>query len=167
MTVRVLFVCLGNICRSPTAHAVFDQKVRQAGLSEHVLVDSAGTAAWHIGKSPDARSAAAGKARGYDLSVLRARQAIAEDFEQFDYVLAMDESNLANLQALRAEAGCSGTEPALFLAEYLPGGRREVPDPYYGGADGFENVLDLVEAACDNLLATILKQHPELASVAS
>jgi len=162
MTVQVLFVCLGNICRSPTAHAVFLQKVRQAGLSECIRVDSAGTAAWHIGKSPDARSVAAGRERGYDLSALRARQAVVEDFEQYDYVLAMDDSNLANLKVLRSEAAHARTEPELFLATYLPGARQNVPDPYYGGSDGFEEVLDLVEAACDNLLATLLKEHPEL-----
>jgi len=155
--IRVLFVCLGNICRSPTAHGVFQKLVNDAGLENTVLVDSAGTAAWHIGKSPDSRSTAAAAKRGYDLSPLRARQAVAADFEQFDYVLAMDKENLTNLQRICPNGAKSA--PQLFLYEF---GRRvneqEVPDPYYGGEDGFEHVLDLVEDACDDLLQDIVKQ---------
>ena len=149
--IRVLFVCLGNICRSPTAHGVFLHKLEQRGLAGQLAVDSAGTAAWHAGEAPDARSQTTAAVRGYDLSALRARQAVAEDFSQFDYVLAMDMDNLRNLQSLRP--GITGTEPELFLQTY---GRRfrvaEVPDPYYGGVDGFEQVLDLIEDACDGLL---------------
>lgn len=153
---RVLFVCLGNICRSPTAHGVFLKKLQERGLQQRVTVDSAGTAAWHTGKVPDSRSQSAAAARGYDLSALRARQAVADDFHTFDYVLAMDNENLVNLQRLMP---AGGTEPALFLKTF---GRRftegEVPDPYYGGEDGFEHVLDLVEDACEGLLDDIEQQ---------
>lgn len=151
--IHVLFVCLGNICRSPTAEGVFRHKVERAGLSEVIAVDSAGTAAWHIGKAPDSRTCAAARQRGYDLSALRARQAVADDFLRFDWVLAMDASNLAHLQALRpAEAR---VVPQLFLplADELT--LSEVPDPYYGGAQGFEQVLDVIEIASDALLQRI------------
>jgi len=155
--IRVLFVCLGNICRSPTAHGVFQSLVDQAGLTDKVFVDSAGTAAWHIGKSPDSRSMEHAQRRGYDLSSLRARQAIAEDFDQFDYVLAMDKENLANLQAIYPSGG--KTAPQLFLYEFSKRfDELEVPDPYYGGDAGFEHVLDLVEDACKGLLADIRKR---------
>jgi len=150
--IRVLFVCLGNICRSPTAHGVLQQKIIQRGWQYQVEVDSAGTAAWHAGKAPDSRSTAAAARRGYDLSPLRARQVTAADLDYFDYVLAMDDSNLFNLQQL----GAARTSPQLFLQQF--GQRftvREVPDPYYGGDAGFEQVLDLIEDACDGLLAAI------------
>lgn len=155
--IRVLFVCLGNICRSPTAHGVFRQMVENAGLADQVLVDSAGTAAWHIGKSPDQRSARHAALRGYDLSTLRARQAVADDFYQFDYVLAMDKENLLNLQQIcPADAP---VEPRLLLADFAQSfNQLEVPDPYYGGDAGFEQVLDLVEDACQGLLADIRKR---------
>lgn len=152
MSVNVLFVCLGNICRSPTAHGVFQQKVHEAGLADQIYVDSAGTAAWHIGKSPDTRSSAAAAKRGYDLSLLRARQAIESDFKKFDYILAMDDENLQNLEAIMP-ADYSG-ELKLFL-DYCSTSHRQVPDPYYGGADGFELVLDLVEEASNGLLNVI------------
>lgn len=153
---RVLFVCLGNICRSPTAHGVLLKKLQERGLQQRVTVDSAGTAAWHTGKAPDSRSQSAAAMRGYDLSALRARQAVAEDFHTFDYVLAMDNENLVNLQRLMP---AGGIKPALFLKTF---GRRfteaEVPDPYYGGDDGFGHVLDLVEDACEGLLDDIEQQ---------
>lgn len=157
MSVSVLFVCLGNICRSPTAHGVFQQQVIQRGLEHKIIVDSAGTGDWHIGHAPDKRSSAAALRRGYDLSTLRARQVETDDFSRFDYILAMDNENLRNLQMLRP-ARFSG-ELKLFLeyGESLP--LREVPDPYYGGADNFEQVLDLVEAASAGLLAAILARH--------
>lgn len=155
--IRVLFVCLGNICRSPTAHGVFRQMVENAGLADQVSVDSAGTAAWHIGKSPDQRSARHAALRGYDLSPLRARQAVADDFYQFDYVLAMDKENLLNLQQI-CPAGAP-VEPRLLLADFAQSfNQLEVPDPYYGGDAGFEQVLDLVEDACQGLLADIRKR---------
>ncbi len=152
MTVSVLFVCLGNICRSPTAHGVFEQLVADHQLSDTITADSAGTAAWHIGKQPDSRSIAAAANRGCDLSSLRARQVSPTDFEQFDYILAMDESNLADLEAL-CPSGFSG-ELALFLS-YGDSDALAVPDPYYGDGDGFEHVLDLVEQASAGLLAHI------------
>ena len=160
MTVRVLFVCLGNICRSPTAHGVFQQMLLDRNVQHRIVVDSAGTGAWHVGKAPDARATQAAMARGYDLTALRARQVCAEDFQQFDFVLAMDSSNLADLEALYQQTGCSGSAPVLFLERYLADGpERNVPDPYYGGEAGFEQVLDLVEAACEQLLNDILARQ--------
>lgn len=156
--VRVLFVCLGNICRSPTAHGVFQKQVDDASLSELITVDSAGTAAWHEGKAPDPRSTSAAKRRGYDLSVLRARQATTDDFYQFDYVLAMDNSNLDNLMDIAPHDG--KTRPVLFLPNYSQQfSEIEVPDPYYGGDEGFEHVLDLIEDAATGLLKEIRSTH--------
>ncbi|TXS93001.1 low molecular weight phosphotyrosine protein phosphatase [Parahaliea maris] len=154
--VNVLFVCLGNICRSPTAHGVFEQRVAQRGLQERIVVDSCGTGDWHIGHPPDRRAQAAALQRGYDLSHLRARQVEPADFSLFDYVLAMDESNLGDLRAMRPAsfAGHLG----LFL-DFADTGLREVPDPYYGGDDGFDHVLDLIEAASDGLLTDILSAN--------
>lgn len=149
---RVLFVCLGNICRSPTAEGVFRQKLRAAGLEAQVVVDSAGTGDWHVGKAPDQRTRQAALRRGYALEDLRARQVALADFQQFDLILAMDQSNLADLQRLRP-AG-STAEVDLFLRRYDLT-VTEVPDPYYGGADGFEQVLDLIEQACEGLLLEV------------
>lgn len=149
---RVLFVCLGNICRSPTAEGVLLHKLREAGLADQVRVDSAGTGDWHVGKAPDARTRVAAQRRGYDLSALRARQVAADDFARFDLILAMDESNLANLGRLRPGDGLA--ELDLFLRRYELA-LDEVPDPYYGGEAGFEQVLDLVEQACDALIVEI------------
>ena len=149
---KVLFVCLGNICRSPTAEGVFRQKVREAGLEERIEIDSAGTGDWHVGKAPDARTRAAALRRGYDLSSLRARQVSAADFSRYDLVLAMDAANLRDLKRLRGSSGAA--ELDLFLRRYELE-IDEVPDPYYGGEDGFEQVLDLVERACDGLLMEV------------
>lgn len=146
---RVLFVCLGNICRSPTAEGVFRRKVEEAGLASRIHVDSAGTAGWHVGKAPDQRTRLAAQRRGYDLSALRGRQVGIEDFSRHDLILAMDLSNLADLETLRAGRGAA--ELDLFLRRY-GSERDEVPDPYYGGEEGFEQVLDLIEHACDRLL---------------
>jgi protein-tyrosine phosphatase len=153
MKIKVLFVCLGNICRSPTAQGVFVEKVKQAGLSENILVDSAGTGDWHLGYAPDKRSAAAAKNRGYDLSALRARLVTSDDFNQFDYVLAMDNSNLSDL-TIMCPANFTG-QLALFLSYTDSYNDTEVPDPYYGDGDGFDLVLDMVEAASDGLLEQI------------
>lgn len=149
---RVLFVCLGNICRSPTTEGVMRHRLQQAGLAAQVAVDSAGTAAWHIGKAPDPRTCAAAAQRGYRLHELRARQVQAEDFARFDLILAMDHDNLRELQRLRPDS--AGAELDLLLRR---GGlaEHEVPDPYYGGSDGFERVLDLVESACERLIEQI------------
>lgn len=152
---KVLFVCLGNICRSPTAEGVFRHYVEQAGLSEQITIDSAGTADWHIGKTPDPRTIKAAAQRGYDLSVLRARQAVADDFYKFDLILAMDDSNLENLQAIQPADGKA--ELALYLPRFGLK-QREVPDPYYGGEDGFELVLDMLEQASEKLLAEAREQ---------
>ncbi len=160
--IKVLFVCLGNICRSPTAHGVMERKLAMAGLSNSVDVDSAGTAAWHIGKQPDIRSQETARKRDYDLSHLRARQAVAEDFIEFDYVLAMDNENLENLEALLQMVPVAEvkSKPELFLEAYSTPtlkakGLTEVPDPYYGGDKGFEAVLDMIEEACDQLILDI------------
>ncbi len=149
---KVLFVCLGNICRSPTAHGVFQTLVAQHGLDALIEVDSAGTAAYHIGKAPDARSVKAAASRGYDLSALRARQVSAKDFQEYDYILAMDEENLANLKRIQPD-DYQG-KLSLFLA-YGQCMEKEVPDPYYGGDQGFMHVLDLVENASFGLLMSI------------
>lgn len=155
--VRVLFVCLGNICRSPTAHGIFESLIEREGLQSQVDVDSAGTGGWHVGEAPDRRAAAAARERGYRLDHLRARQATPSDFLAFDYVLAMDQANLQALDAITPED--ARTRARLFLEFGRNHDEREVPDPYYGGAGGFERVLDLVEDACEGLLADIRETH--------
>jgi len=155
--VRVLFVCMGNICRSPTAEGVFRELVRREGLDGAVDTDSAGTHGYHIGRPPDARAQEAATRRGIDISDLRARRVDSFDFEGFDYILAMDE---ANLEWLRAEAPSAAHErirPLLGFARRHPD--TEVPDPYYGGHRGFEHVLDLVEDAAEGLLETLRREH--------
>lgn len=156
MATQVLFVCLGNICRSPTAHGLFQHKVEQAGLTDRVHIESAGTGAWHVGKTPDARAQAKAAERGYDLSYIRARQVEAADFERFDYILAMDKSNLSDLQSMAPRE--YPAQLRLFLEFANNAHHVEVPDPYYGGDAGFELVLDLVEQACDGLLSNILNK---------
>lgn len=147
----VLFVCLGNICRSPTAQSVFEAQLAQSPLLGLVQVDSAGTAAYHLGKSPDSRSQAAAKKRGYRLEHLRARQVNRADFDQFDYIVAMDSANLVQLHALAPEN--TRATLALFL-EFAPQTDvSEIPDPYFGDEDGFETVLDLCEQAGEGLLS--------------
>ncbi|WP_417840507.1 low molecular weight protein-tyrosine-phosphatase [Terasakiella sp.] len=155
--VKVLFVCLGNICRSPTAEGVFRDLVKQKGLQDHIKTDSAGTGDWHVGKEPDKRAQAAAKVRGYDLSDLRARQAKPIDFKEFDYVLAMDRSNYAQLQQICLP----GYEDRLhmFLGFDPNSPEEEVPDPYYGGPAGFDYVLDLVEEASNGLLRDIERNY--------
>jgi protein-tyrosine phosphatase len=148
---RILFFCMGNICRSPTAEGVMRAKLAAAGLL--IDVDSAGTHGYHVGDAPDERSQMHARRRGYDLSALRARQLTTDDFQHFDLVLAMDADNLA-----RARALCPPEQRHRLkrLLDYAPSSRgRDVPDPYYGGADGFERVLDLVEAGCDGLLSSL------------
>ena len=155
MPIKVLFVCLGNICRSPTAHGIFEKMVVEAGLQEDIVVDSAGTGDWHIGKSPDPRASDAALSRDHDLSYLRARQVRPEDFLEFDYLLAMDKQNLWDLQAM-ALPEFNG-HLGLFL-DYSSSDLQEVPDPYCGGSEGFELVLDLVEDASQGLLAHLREQ---------
>jgi len=147
----ILFVCMGNICRSPTAEGVARTLAERAGLAHLFEFDSAGTHDYHVGRPPDARSQRAAAARGYDLSGLRARQVQKSDFQRFDRLLAMDYDNLELLRAACPPA--LHDRLGLFL-DYAPElGRREVPDPYYGGAEGFDLVIDLVEAAARGLLA--------------
>ena len=150
---KVLFVCMGNICRPPTAEGVFRQRIEQAGLGARVEIDSAGTGDWHVGKAPDQRACEAARRRGYTLDALRARQVSIADFQRFDLILAMDHDNLARLQALRPKHGAKA-EFDLLLRRYGLG-CDVVPDPYYGEADGFDNVLNLIEEASDALLAEI------------
>ncbi|MBV2123143.1 MAG: low molecular weight phosphotyrosine protein phosphatase [Candidatus Thiodiazotropha taylori] len=154
--IEVLFVCMGNICRSPTAQGVFRDIVEKAGLSDRIITDSAGTIDYHAGGKPDRRARETANKRGIDLSDLRARQVRLSDFDQFDYVLAMDRSNYEDLRALCP----SGEEHRLHLfMDFAPGREeQEVPDPYYGGAAGFENVFDMVEEASLGLLEHI-RQH--------
>lgn len=151
--VRVLFVCLGNICRSPMAEGVFRKLVEEAGYTEYVEIDSAGTHAYHIDEPPDERAQAAAAHRGVDISRLRGRQVTAEDFVQFDYVLAMDRQNYASLRALCP----SGQEHKLrlFLEYAANTAERAVPDPYFGGVSGFSRVLDLIEDAAAGLLIDV------------
>jgi protein-tyrosine phosphatase len=153
-SVRVLMVCMGNICRSPTAEAVLRRKLQQAGLQGQVLVDSAGTHGYHSGEAPDPRAIAAGTRRGYDLSPLRARPVQPDDFHRFDWVLAMDDDNLAWLQRKAPEGHGARMELLLAFAS-VPLGTTQVPDPYYGAPAGFDRVLDLVEGACDGLVVRL------------
>lgn len=153
---RILFVCLGNICRSPTAEAVFRARAQAAGLAE-IEVDSAGTGDWHIGDPPDPRAIAAAKARQYDLTMLRGRQVTADDFYRFSHIMAMDRQNLADLEML-APADAR-TELQLFLT-YAGKGNADIPDPYFGGEGGFDRVLDLIEAASDGLITALQQPKP-------
>jgi len=155
MTLRILFVCMGNICRSPTAEGILRAKLDAAGLTEVVELDSAGTGDWHVGKAPDPRAIQAAAGRGYAIGDLRARQVAEDDFQRFDLILAMDQDNLAWLEQLRLD---EGAVPELFLARQGLA-VDEVPDPYYGGAAGFERVLDLLESACDGLVAEVAARH--------
>jgi len=156
----VLFVCLGNICRSPTAAAVLRARIEQAGLAGSITVESAGTGAWHVGEPADRRALAAAQERGYDLSDHRGRQLEAADLESFDYVLAMDRDNLENLQALAAMVPSEGrARVSLFLAYAEDCQESEVPDPYYGGGSGFDHVITLIEKASAGLLAEIVESR--------
>lgn len=156
MKIRVLFVCLGNICRSPTAEGVFRKLVQEQSLTKHVEIDSAGTHAYHVGAPPDARAQQAARQRGIDLSGLRGRQATARDIEQFDYVLAMDSENHENLLDICPD----GLEHKVRLfMEFAPARpEKEVPDPYFGGPAGFDRVLDMIEEAAAGLLKDIRKR---------
>ena len=153
---RILFVCLGNICRSPTAEGVMARMLREAGLDGEVVIDSAGTGGWHAGEPPDPRATEAARRRGTELTGT-ARQVRAEDFEAFDLLLAMDRDNLRELHAIAPHA--EAREKVRLLREFDPSSAGapdlDVPDPYYGGPRGFDHVLDLVEAACRGLLDEI------------
>jgi protein-tyrosine phosphatase len=155
--VRVLFVCMGNICRSPTAEGVFRTHVERAGLAKQVQIDSAGTHGYHVGAPPDPRAQKAAKQRGYDLSGLRARRVAETDFRRYDYILAMDRDNLA---ALREVCPREDHHRLRLFLEYARSFEvAEVPDPYYGGPEGFERVLDLIEDAASGLMAEIRQRN--------
>ena len=153
--VSVLFVCLGNICRSPTAEGVFRHLVASEGLTDRICTDSAGMGSWHIGQPPDSRAQDAARMRGIDLSKQRARQAKPQDFERFDYVVAMDRDNFASLSSICPK----GREHRIHLfLDFAPDvSESEVPDPYYGGPGGFDAVLDMIEVASRGLLDDIRK----------
>ena len=154
--VKVLFVCMGNICRSPTAHGVFQALVDAERLGDAIAVDSAGTHGYHVGAPPDPRSQATAAARGVDLSSLRARRFVAEDYHAFDYLLAMDRNNLADMLALQPARG--GASPELLLRYSKRFDSLEIPDPYYGN-DGFELVYDMIDDAGRGLLREIRERH--------
>lgn len=151
---RILFVCMGNICRSPTAEGVFRQVLTARAPELHIEIDSAGTHDYHVGNPPDRRAIEAAKRRGIDLSALRARMVSAEDFGHYDLILAMDEENL---RELKRRAPATHHERIRLMMEFAPQApSRWVPDPYYGGAQGFEEVLDLLEEAANGLLREVL-----------
>ena len=154
--VKVLFVCMGNICRSPTAHGVFRDLLRREGLDKRIAVDSAGTHSYHVGNPPDPRSQATARARGVELGDLRARRFEAGDYHAFDYVIGMDHGNIADMRAVRPDDGRAQLH--LMLAFSTAFDEAEVPDPYYGD-DGFERVFDMIEDASKGLLTRIRSEH--------
>ena len=161
MTTKLLFVCLGNICRSPAAEGVFLHLIEQRQLTDQFLVDSAGTGGWHVGNPADGRMQAAAKRRGIDLPS-RARQLELGDLESFDHILTMDQDNLRNVTSMAKEFGPRSTANIrLMLSHARRADTLEVPDPYYGGEQGFEHVLDLLEDACEGLLDDLLAPTPQ------
>jgi protein-tyrosine phosphatase len=150
--IKILFVCMGNICRSPTAEGIFHQRLAAAGMSDLIEIDSAGTHDYHIGSPPDNRTRLAALQRGYDLSCLRGRQVELKDFHKFNYILAMDKANLADLDRICPP---QHRHKLNLLMEFSCGERCEVPDPYYGGSKGFERVLNMLEDAASGLLTRI------------
>ncbi|NJN24980.1 MAG: low molecular weight phosphotyrosine protein phosphatase [Cyclobacteriaceae bacterium] len=156
--VKVLFVCLGNICRSPLAEGVFKHIVTQRGLQEKIIVKSAGTSGWHLGEPPDPRSVTVARNHGIVLDSL-GRKAISEDFETYDYIIAMDKSNFNHLQNLRATGGTAKAKLLLMRDFDEVGKGLDVPDPYYGGDDGFDKVYQMLDRSCRKLLDEIVKQH--------
>ncbi|SFW29129.1 low molecular weight protein-tyrosine-phosphatase [Nitrosovibrio sp. Nv17] len=157
--IKVLFVCMGNICRSPTAEAVFRHQVRLAGLGDAIHVDSAGTHDFHVGNPPDERAQKAAQRRGYDTRGLQARRVSRRDFETFDYILAMDQDNLAVLERECPDRHSHKLGLLMQYSNTFSQGMKEVPDPYFGGQQGFEHVLDLVEEAGRNLLDQICSER--------
>jgi protein-tyrosine phosphatase len=155
--VKVLFVCMGNICRSPTAHGVFRALVENEGLSQAIEIDSAGTHAYHVGSAPDRRAQATAQERGIDISDLVARRVEPDDFDLFDFVVAMDQDNYMSLSEICPDQHVDKIYMFMDFADHMR--TREVPDPYYGGASGFDRVFDLVEAASEGLLQEIRQRH--------
>lgn len=157
MTARVLFVCTGNICRSPTAEAVLRRMAEDAGLGDRIETDSAGLGGWHVGEPPDARAIEAGARRGYDLAPLRARQVARRDFDDFDLLIGLDRGHGRHLTAQRPPESAAQVR---LLLDYAPApARGDVPDPYYGGTAEFEHALDLIEAGTAGLLDAIRRDH--------
>ncbi|WP_395375504.1 low molecular weight protein-tyrosine-phosphatase [Marinicella sp. W31] len=157
MTVKVLFVCMGNICRSPTAEAVFRDLVNQRGLEKLFEIDSAGTHGYHIGHAPDGRTQKAALARNIRMDAIRSRKVEAEDFQQFDYVIPMDFDNHSFLSDISSEQHSEKIKLMMSFAHQTD--VTEVPDPYYGGSDGFELVLDLLQEAAEGLLNHCIRTH--------
>lgn len=153
---KVLFVCMGNICRSPTAEGVFTQMIKKLGLDKQIQVDSAGTHAYHVGEAPDSRAQEAARKRGIELAQLRGRQVVSSDMIEFDYILAMDNENYDSLLNICPEGYESRVN--LFLSHAADSDVEEVPDPYYGGTNGFDSVLDMTEEASKGLLEKIRKE---------
>jgi len=158
MSVGVLFVCLGNICRSPTAEGVLRALVAEAGLVDRIAIDSAGTGDWHVGDPPDARSRETAARRGVEVGGA-ARQIHRGDFERWDYIVAMDRANLRELHALAPDDVARDKLTLLRVFESDERADHDVPDPYYGGANGFDDVFDICEQACRGLLAHVASQH--------
>tara|TARA_Y100001978_G_scaffold202538_1_gene224038 strand:- start:607 stop:1092 length:486 start_codon:yes stop_codon:yes gene_type:complete len=157
--ISVLFVCLGNICRSPAAEALFRKKIKEEGLEDRFLVDSAGTGSWHVGKKADARMRSAAKDRNIDITS-KARQINKSDFQKFNYILTMDDSNYKNVTSLKNREKYSDKCIVIKIQEFANTfHEREVPDPYFGGDEGFDNVLDILTDSINGFLDHILKNH--------
>ena len=155
--IKILFVCMGNICRSPTAHAVMQHKIDQQGLDDKIWIDSAGTHAYHVGNPADHRAQQEACRQGIDMQGLRARKIAAKDYDEFDYILAMDEDNLELINHYAPDQHKARLLMFLHFANQMhTADRINVPDPYYGGADGFSDVFDLVDRGCDALLEYVL-----------
>jgi protein-tyrosine phosphatase len=152
---RILFVCLGNICRSPMAEGVFRRVVAEEGLTDRFVIDSAGLGDWHIGQAPDHRAQKAARSRGMDISGQAARQVVDEDFDRFDLLLVMDGSNLDELRARAPHEARGKIRPFLDFAPHAD--TKDVPDPFFGGTEGFDHALDLIEAAAHGLLASLAR----------
>lgn len=156
-TTSILFVCLGNICRSPLAEGILRHRLAEAGLADRFHVDSAGTADWHTGRPPDPRSQKVAEAHGISLADQRARPVAPDDFERFDWIVAMDRSNAADLEAMRS--GVGGEARVILLRDVDPdAGDGEVPDPYYGGPEGFDDVFRMVDRCCSALISELLDE---------
>lgn len=157
--IRVLFVCLGNICRSPMGEGVFRHLVNQEGLNAHFHIDSAGTSGYHIGEKPDRRMRQTAQGHGISLEKQRSRKFVRQDFQDFDYILAMDSSNLRDIRSLKNGPEDKGAKVTLMRDFDLEDSDPNVPDPYYGGQNGFEDVYDIVRRSCTELLTQIKTTH--------
>lgn len=158
MKMKLLFICLGNICRSPAAEGIMRQMVEERALSNDIIVDSAGIGSWHVGEMPDPRMRKHAARRGYDLSPLRARQFRSDDFQKFDYIIVMDEENYHDV--MERGGVYADARKVLRMKDYFIRykGQQSVPDPYYGGAEGFERALDLIEDGCEGLLKDLVNK---------